>query len=51
MVDAVLKIPMSLSDTITHAKLDDLTALLNEGGWLAPSPAFDATIALPDLTV
>ncbi|KIW65001.1 hypothetical protein PV04_07293 [Phialophora macrospora] len=51
MVDAVSTIPLSLSHTITQAGLEDLTALLNDAGWLAPSPAFDATIALPDLTV
>ncbi len=51
IVDAVLTIPKSLSDTITQAGLDDLTALLNDGGWLAPSPRFEAPIALPDLTV
>jgi hypothetical protein len=51
MVDAVSTIPISLSNTITQAGLDDLTALLNDGGWLAPSPSFDAVIALPDLTV
>ncbi len=51
LVDAVLTIPMSLSDTITEEGLDYLTALLNDAGWLAPSPSFDAVIALPDLTV
>jgi hypothetical protein len=51
MVDAVSTIPISLTNTITQAGLDDLTALLNDGGWLALNPSFGDVIALPDLTV
>lgn len=52
IIDAVLTIPISFPSTITAAKLNNLVALLNKGGWLNPSsPAVAIVNDLSDLTV
>lgn len=52
IVSSVLTIPLSFPSTITRAKLTDLVALLNSGGWLSPSsPAISIVNDLSDLTV
>ncbi|ETN41438.1 uncharacterized protein HMPREF1541_03374 [Cyphellophora europaea CBS 101466] len=52
VIDSVLTIPDSFPSTITRAKLNNLIALLNKGGWLNPSsPAITIINDLSDLTV
>ena len=52
IIDSVLTIPVSFPATISAAGLDDLIALLNNGGWLDPDGiAIQIANAVPDLTI
>lgn len=52
IIDSVLTIPLSFPATITKARLTQLVALLNQGGWLTPSsPAVNIVNSLSDLTI